>query len=116
MRWEQQDEGRKSIGSGHLVVRVPSLSSVSAGRLHLVCFNETLEEAAKLVVRGVRRPVRLEEPEQRLDHTGQNGPQRDDGTLAQKSEINGRNMKHSDASQNSGSNKTHLFVMRRLFL
>ena len=39
-------------------------------------FQRNTEEAAKLVVRGVRRPVRLEEPnQQRLDHTGQNGPQ-----------------------------------------
>ena len=39
-------------------------------------FIEAREEAGQLVVRGVRRPVRLEEPEQSIGYTGQYGLQR----------------------------------------
>ena len=99
---EQEDEDRQSIAQqisqehglleadhcasrwGQTVVRVPSLSLVSAGRQHLACFNEAREETAQLAVQGVRRPVRLDEPEQSLEYVGQHGPHRDDGTLAQK--------------------------------
>ena len=44
-------------------MRVPSLHSFFDRRLHLVGVNESREEAVQLVVCGVRRPVRLEEPE-----------------------------------------------------
>ena len=40
---------------------------------------EEKEEAVQLVVRCVRRPVRLEEAEQRLGHTGQYGTPRSEG-------------------------------------
>ena len=66
-------------GVGHTAVRVPPLSSVSVGRLHLLGLVSTKEEAVQLVVCGVRRPARLEEPEQRFAYTGQHGPQRGAG-------------------------------------
>ena len=37
------------------------------------------QEAMQLVVCGMRRSVRLEEPEQSLDRAGQHGPQRGEG-------------------------------------
>ena len=60
-------------GRGHIVVRVPSLSSLPAGRLHVVGLNKARrqqqdEEEVQLVVRRVWRPVRLEEPKQSPGH------------------------------------------------
>ena len=48
-------------------------------------FNEAQEETAQLAVRGVRPPARLEDPEQSAEYVGQHGPQRHEGTFAQKS-------------------------------
>ena len=57
-RHETDHRASRRTGRGHIVVRVPSLSSVSTSRLHLVGFIEAQEEAVQLMVRGVRRPVR----------------------------------------------------------
>ena len=57
----------RRAGRSHAVVRVPSLSS------------KHREEAEQLVVRGARRPVRLDEPDQCLGSTGQCGPKRVEG-------------------------------------
>ena len=83
---EQEDDERKCIvlqnlqestdvlrrvtvpGRGHTVVHVPSQ--------HPVRFNEAREESVQLVACGVRRAVRLGEPEPSLDSSGQHAARR----------------------------------------
>ena len=67
---EADQRASRTAGRSDTVVRVPSLASSPAGR-HLVGFDgarrqwqEEEGKAVQLVVRGVRRPVRLEEIEQ----------------------------------------------------